>query len=214
MNDALAATSAPRLPLQARARARFDVVLETAHALLAENGHDGFSIQAIAERSGFTRASIYNFFPTPIAILTALAARELQALEDALLTGARYGALADWQQQLRETVNLAVRFYRQRPVAQLLILGGPLTDENYRAQALTIRHLGHLSQRLLRHAGVVLPEHPVDVNVLAVELGTACMRHSVLLHGRITEAMRVETADVMIRYLAPYVHAFASDSGG
>lgn len=204
MDDARPIPSAARAPLQSRGQARFETVLDAARALLADEGFAGFSIPALAERLGFTRASIYNFFPTPFAVLNELARRELLALEERLrpLGDNRSSA---WTEQIRLTVREVARFYRERPVAQLLILGGPLTDESYRAQALTIEHLGGLSQRMFEAAGVRLPEKPVDVMVVAVEIGTTCLRHSVYRHGKITPAYVEEAAEAMIRYLAPYV---------
>lgn len=205
MNDLHAGLSAPRAPLQPRGQARFEQVLDAARALLADEGLAGFSIPALAERLGFTRASIYNFFPTPYAVLNELTRRELQLLEERLLALTAAAPELSWQERIRRTVDAAAKFYDERPVAQLLVLGGSLTDEGYRAQALTVQHLGNLSQRLFADAGVRLPRAPVDVMSLAVELGITCFRHSVLLHQRITRAYRDEAVRVMVGYLQPYV---------
>ncbi|MFA5939691.1 MAG: TetR/AcrR family transcriptional regulator [Sinimarinibacterium sp.] len=204
MDDSAPTLSAARTPLQSRGQARFETVLDAARTLLAEQGFAGFSIPALAERLGFTRASIYNFFPTPFSVLNELARRELLALEERLQALGERGT-QPWTEQIRRTVREVARFYREHPVAQLLILGGPLTDESYRAQALTIEHLGGLSQRLFEAAGVKLPQKPVDVMVLAVEIGTTCLRHSVYRHGKIAPAYVEEAAEAMIRYLTPYV---------
>lgn len=205
MDDSAPGFSAARTPLQSRGQARFETVLDAARALLAEQGFAGFSIPVLADRLGFTRASIYNFFPTPFAVLNELARRELLALEAQLLPLTEHARARAWTEQIRLTVREVARFYRERPVAQLLILGGPLTDESYRAQALTIEHLGGLSQRMFEAAGVKVPQRPVDVMVLAVEIGTTCLRHSVYHHGRITPAYVDEAAEAMIRYLTPHV---------
>lgn len=205
MNDLQAGLSAPRAPLQQRGQARFEMVLDEAAKLLMEQGLSGFSIPALAERLGFTRASIYNFFPTPYAVLNELARRELQEMETRLLALPAEHPPMSWKEQVRVTVNAAAAFHNERPVARLLILGGAQTDESYRAQAMTITHLGSLSQRLFEEAGIHLPRTPVDVMVLAVDLGTTCLRHSVLQHGHITDAYREEATRAMIRYLTPYV---------
>ncbi|WP_162932664.1 TetR/AcrR family transcriptional regulator [Solimonas sp. K1W22B-7] len=205
MNDLQAGLSAPRAPLQQRGQARFELVLEEARKLLIEQGMAGFSIPVLAERLGFTRASIYNFFPTPYAVLNELARRELQDMEQRLVALPAAHPPMSWTEQVRLTVDTAARFHNERPVARLLILGGAQTDESYRAQAMTIDHLGSLSQRLFADAGILLPREPVDVMVLAVDLGTTCFRHSVLLHGHITDAYREEATRAMLRYLTPYV---------
>ncbi|HSW11338.1 MAG TPA: TetR/AcrR family transcriptional regulator [Solimonas sp.] len=205
MNDLEAGITKARAPLQQRGQARFELVLEAAYKLLSEEGFSGFSIPALAEQLGFTRASIYNFFPTPYAVLNELAKRELQSLEQDLVRVGAGRPQMPWQERIRLTVEEAARFYEEHPVAQLLILGGQVSDESYRAQAMTIQHLGGLSQRMFVAAGIPLPQQPVDVMVLAVELATACLRHSVLLHGHITPAFREEAVRVMQRYLTPYV---------
>lgn len=205
MNDLQPGLSAPRAPLQPRGQARFEQVLDASHKLLLEQGLAGFSIPALAERLGFTRASIYNFFPTPYAVLNEMARRELLAMQEQLTQVVAAEPNLSWKQRIRRTVEEATRFYEERPVARLLILGGSVSDENYQAQAMTIQYLGGLSQRMFVEAGIALPQVPVDVMVLAVELGTACLRHSVLLHGRVTPAFREETVKVMLRYLTPYV---------
>ncbi|WP_165797331.1 TetR/AcrR family transcriptional regulator [Solimonas fluminis] len=205
MNDLQAGLSAPRAPSQQRGQARFGLVLDEARKLLTEEGISAFSIPALAQRLGFTRASIYNFFPTPYSVLNELARRELQALEERLLALPAEHPGISWKEQVRLTVDAAARFHNERPVARMLILGGAQTDETYRAQAMTIDHLGSLSQRLFADAGIALPREPVDVMVLAVELGTTCLRHSVLLHGHVTDAYREEATRAMLRYLGPYV---------
>ncbi len=205
MNDFQPGLSSARTPLQQRGQARFEVVLDAASTLLKEQGFTGFSIPALAERLGFTRASIYNFFPTPFAVLNELAKRELVALEERLMPLSEGQPRASWVKQIHRTVREVAQFYRERPVAQLLILGGPLTDESYRAQAITIQHLGSLSQRMFHVAGVALPQEPVDVMVLAVEIGTSCLRHSVFRHGHITPDYVEAAAEAMVRYLTPYV---------
>lgn len=205
MDDSAPSPSAARTPLQSRGQARFETVLDGARVLLEEQGFAGFSIPALAERLGFTRASIYNFFPTPFAVLNELARRELLALEARLAPMSTNAGQRAWTEQIRRTVREVAQFYREHPIAQLLILGGPLTDESYRAQALTIEHLGGLSQRMFESAGVKLPQKPVDVMVLAVEIGTTCLRHSVFHHGRVTPAYVDEASEAMIRYLAPHV---------
>lgn len=210
MDDVQPALSTARLPTQQRGQARFEIVLEAARQLLKEAGFAGFSIPVLAERLGFTRASIYNFFPTPYAILNELARRDLEALEDHLVRRISGTRLGGWKERIRFTVSEAARFHNNHPVARLLVLGGTLTDEGYRAQTITIRHLGGLSQRLFADVGIVVPREPVDVMMLAVELGVACFRQSVLLHGRVTPDYESEAAQVMTRYLAPYVRqAFA-----
>jgi AcrR family transcriptional regulator len=194
-----------RKPLQQRSLDRVEAVLDESRKVLAREGIAGFSIPVIAERLGYTRASIYNFFPTPYAILNELARRDLVALEESIVQYLLGQPRAPWRERVRGSVRAAVQFYDKHPVARMLILGGALTDEGYRALALTVRHLGAAAQRLFSGVGpYALPQVPVDVSTLAVDLGTTCLRQSVLLHGKIVRAYEEEAVRVMTGYLESY----------
>jgi AcrR family transcriptional regulator len=205
MNAVLQPMLQARQPLQQRSRDRFEQVLKAADALLAERGLAGFSIPELAARLGYTRASIYKFFPTPYAVLNELAQRYLKLLEDDLVGFAAELSRQSWIEVGTTVVNRATAFYEAHPVARLLILGGPLTDDGYRAQELTIQRLGTLLRQLSQQRGILLPREPVDVATQAVEIGTGCFRQSYFRHGRITDAYRKEAAYAMLAYLSRYV---------
>jgi AcrR family transcriptional regulator len=195
----------PRQPFQQRAKDRFEHVIEEAQVLLLEQGIAGFSIPALAERLGYVRGTIYNLFPTPNALLNELVQRYLGELETALV--AEGGRLIDrpWQETLRGISVIAANFYNSRPVARMLLLGAPVSDESYRAFELTIQHLGGLANQLLVQRGLELPPAPPDIAMLAVELGTTCFRVSVLMHGEITAAYQEEARRVMVAYLSEFL---------
>lgn len=191
-------------PRQDRAISRFEHVLKAADALLRAEGLAGFSIPKLAETLGYSRASIYKFFPTPYAVLNELARRYLEQLEQVLTAEAAQVLNQPWDQATATIVGLAAGFYERHPVARILILGGPLTDDSYRAQELTIQRLGKLAKALLARQGIALPEGSPDVATLAVEIGTTCFRLSHFVHGRITPEYRAEAAHAMIGYLSRY----------
>lgn len=205
MNQPLNADALPRRPLQQRAKDRFERVLAEAEAMLLEQGLGGFSIPLLAERLECPRATIYKFFPTPYAIYNELLRRYLAALEQALSIGAApvVARGLPWREAATALVAHAAGFHNSHPVARLLILGGPVSDECYRAQEITIQHLGGLTRRLFATASIALPEQP-DVASLAVDIATTCFRQSVFLHGEITAAYRDEAAYAMIGYLSRY----------
>lgn len=205
MNQALNRDALPRQPLQQRAKERFERVLEEAEALLLEAGLGGFSIPLLAERLGYPRATVYKFFPTPYAVLNELLRRCLAQLEESLALKAEpvVARGLPWREAARLLVTHAAAFHNANPVARLLILGGPVSDESWRAQEITIQHLGSLTRRLFAAVGVKLPQEP-DVATLAIDIGTTCFRHSVFLHGAITPAYRDEAVYAMVAYLARY----------
>ncbi|MDJ0930165.1 TetR/AcrR family transcriptional regulator [Breoghania sp.] len=67
-----------KIPIQARARATVDAILEATARIL--QGGDGWTLStnAIARRAGVNIGSLYQYFPDKNAILVALARRELE----------------------------------------------------------------------------------------------------------------------------------------
>lgn len=204
MNLALKEGVVARQPQRLRARTRFDLVLDTAEALICDEGLSGFSIPALAARLGYTRGSIYKFFPTPYAVLNELALRQLSALEQRLTQRAGATMALTWHDALRAISFEAVAFYNETLVARLLLLGGPVTDDSYRALELLIQRLGGLTRQILEPRGIFLPTHQPDAATLMVEIGTSCFRVSQFLHGEITPEYRDEAIRAMVAYLSSY----------
>lgn len=68
---------------RARARQeRYDAVFAAAIALFVERGYDGTTMEAIADRAGAARASVFNYFPRKQAILAEWAARRRRAVRE------------------------------------------------------------------------------------------------------------------------------------
>lgn len=190
-----------RTPLQDRSRHRVGIILQEAEALLKADGLSGFSIPVLAERLGYPRATIYKFFPTPYAVLNSLAERHLEALEKALYGMA--GTLtkdSDWREITRRMVEIAANYYCEQPVACILLLGGPVTDESYRSLEYTINRLGKLTHNMMQLAGLTMLEDPCEA-ALAIEFGTASLRFSYFLHQTITPEYIEAAGDVMIAFI-------------
>lgn len=194
-------------PKQARARERFDAALKEAEALLLEVGLSGFSIPLLAERLGCTRGSLYVYFATPNALLNELAKRYLAEIAIVFSTSHQLSGLP-WRRGIETGVEIAADFYNRHPVARLIILGGAVSDFSFRAQEITIKRIGDLGRAAWEARGIALPTQP-DVTTLAIDLGMACFRRSVFEHGTITPVYRTTTAQVMNRFLEPYVEPSA-----
>ncbi len=67
--------SAVRPPKQRRSRESYERVLDAAHALLEENGFEGFTVQEVAVRSGVSIGAIYERFGNKETLLRAVHAR-------------------------------------------------------------------------------------------------------------------------------------------
>jgi AcrR family transcriptional regulator len=71
-------TPSVRPPQQRRSRDSYQRVLEAAHALLEENGFDGFTVQEVARRSGVSVGAIYERFGNKETLLRAVHARLME----------------------------------------------------------------------------------------------------------------------------------------
>ena len=105
-------------PRQARAQHTVDAIIEAAARILEEQGHGGFTTNAVAELAGVSIGTLYQYFPDKDALLGALIARETTLLVEeaeaaSLMTGG--------QEALDSLVQAAVRHQVRRPhLARLL----------------------------------------------------------------------------------------------
>lgn len=188
-------------PQRAAGLRRYDAVLAEAEILLQEGGINGFSIPALAERLDFTRRSIYKFFPTPYALFNEITLRYLNMLERELAARAANFSGLSWQKMIGEMVTVAANFHNRHPVSRMLILGGAVSDESFRATEFSVRKLGELTRGIFDQHGVTLPKHP-DVASLSVDIGMAVFRVSNLFHGEISADYKAEASHAMIAYLS------------
>src|ERR1700709_2244902 len=73
------ATAAPRKePVQARSTARLTALLDAAAAAVQELGYERLTTAMVAERAGASIGTVYRYFPDRIAVLQALASRNLE----------------------------------------------------------------------------------------------------------------------------------------
>jgi AcrR family transcriptional regulator len=204
MRDELDTLATAKRPTQKRACERFERVLAAAEELLVEGGLSGFSIPLLAERLGYTRGSVYAYFPTAHALLNELAERHLGRLLTVFASSSELASLP-WRRGIEAGVQVASDYYDSNPAARMLILGGAVTDSTFRAQELTIKGIGQLGRLAWQTRGIALPKEQPDVAALAIDLGVACLRRAVFEHGEIVESYRRAAAQVMITFLEPYV---------
>ncbi|TAJ53248.1 MAG: TetR/AcrR family transcriptional regulator [Nevskiaceae bacterium] len=209
MQESLDPAAIDKQPTQQRARERFDRILLEAEQLLIEQGLSGFSIPVLAERLGYTRGSVYAYFPTPYAILNELVGRYLVQLEAMFYSRSEELRRVGLNQGIRMIVKHAADFHNAHPAARLLILGGAVTDDSYRAQERTNKRLGDLG-RMVWYGGAALPAGLPDITTLAADLGTACFRRSYFEHGEITPPYREAAARAMTGFLSAYAQALAA----
>jgi AcrR family transcriptional regulator len=72
-----------RPPKQRRSRESYERVLDAAHALLEENGFEGFTAQEVAVRSGVSIGAIYERFGNKETLLRAVHQRLMDSMSEA-----------------------------------------------------------------------------------------------------------------------------------
>ncbi len=106
-----------KAPRRAAGRVRVESILDATDRLIGDAGADGLGLPAVAAAAGTSASSLYHFFPTLDALLTALLgrynARQDQWLARALTENAPYRR---WADLLNTQMRAARTFYDQHPV--------------------------------------------------------------------------------------------------
>lgn len=120
---AATAGTEPRRPSQQRSRLRFELLLDAADALLADNETTDVGLYDIAGAATVPPASVYHLFPTKEAAFVALAERYLVGLSHHIVRPVRSGQLRRWQDLVSIELHRAVEFYNANKVMSKLFFG-------------------------------------------------------------------------------------------
>ena len=192
-------------PQQRRSREKVTEVRKAAEKIILEESLEACTIAALSEKTGYPRATIYMFYPAPLALFNDLAAIHIKNMQTAIVEQAEYiGAGPDWRNVTARVVHVAGEYFRNNPVAGKLALG-PLSDSSHRAWENTLMHLGKKMEAMLRSRGVKLRESETDTCTLIMEFGISSFRYSYFVHGYVTPAYEKAAIEVMLSFLNGYV---------
>ena len=105
-------------PRQARAQHTVNAIIEASARILEEQGHGGFTTNAVAELAGASIGTLYQYFPDKDALLGALIARETSRLVEEVEAAS---IVVAGREALDEVIQAAVRHQMRRPrLARLL----------------------------------------------------------------------------------------------
>lgn len=126
-----------RKPKQARSLQRYEHILDTAEALILENGYDAMTTNAIAERADVSIGSLYQYFPNKDAILLALSERYVEQRRALSANMADEHAIKTLP--LPELVEFLIEpiiaFYEQHPALTYIYLGTDISPDMAAAYA-------------------------------------------------------------------------------
>ena len=102
-------------PVQARSTARLSALLDAAAVIIDEIGYERLTTAMVAERAGASIGTVYRYFPDRIALLQALAARNLERVLGQVvdvIADERYGS---WSDALDAAFGILVAAFRTEP---------------------------------------------------------------------------------------------------
>lgn len=73
-----------KLPTQERAQRTIETIFQTTAQILESEGEQGLTTNKVAQQAGFSIGTLYQYFPSKEAILSALIARERRRVMDEL----------------------------------------------------------------------------------------------------------------------------------
>ncbi len=192
--------STPKLPVQDRSRDRVERVLDAAEDLVNVYGAGHVTMQMISRGSGVGRASVYQFFPSILAVWKALALRYLAALQAHFERNVSSTEFAHWTDLWDALIDAAIEFYDANPLARSILLGSDGTQEIRIADPEYDRRyaewIAEHFANLVEQDRVLSVEH-LRVNVTCT---TALFSLSVWEHGRITPFYAAEAKRVSKMY--------------
>lgn len=175
---------------------RYNRIIDAAESLILEQGSlDHLTLEAVAQRAGVPRVSLYYFFDSIGALLDTLYQRAVQRMVAELPPPP---ATQDWRALLELYVDSVRAFYLNNRVEMILALM-PVSHESYNQAC---QAFGEALYGLLTERGAI-PKSKKMLRAcsIVVELPDLVWRKSLIEKGGLTPAFHTEAKRVVIAYL-------------
>jgi len=117
-------TSVRKIPTQARAKERFERILDAARSLIEENGSEHLKMSDVAAGAGVPIGSVYQYFPDKSAVIITLAERIMELVHDGLTTAMdEVNSLEEAEDALNSTLMAYYQLFLAEPVARDIWFG-------------------------------------------------------------------------------------------
>jgi AcrR family transcriptional regulator len=113
-------------PVQARSAARLEALLDAAASVVEELGYERLTTAMVAERAGASIGTVYRYFPDRIAVLQALAARNLDRVLERIRGEFVDEKYTTWAAALTAGFDIFVEAFRTEPGFRSLRVGDVL----------------------------------------------------------------------------------------
>ena len=175
---------------------RYNRIIEAAEGLILEaNSLQGITLEAVAQRAGVPRVSLYYFFDSIESLLDALYQRGVQNLVASLPQAPR---AADWREMMLLYIDGVRDFYLSNRVEMILAL----VPVSLLSVNQVSRDFGQSLFQLLHAQGLVPKTQKVlRACEMTSELADLVWRKSLIEKGTLTPAYTREVKRVVIAYL-------------
>ena len=189
-------TKSTRKPTRKPGIERYNRIIEAAEGLILEaNSLQGITLEAVAQRAGVPRVSLYYFFDSIESLLDALYQRGVQKMVASLPQAPR---AADWREMMLLYVDGVRDFYLSNRVEMILAL---LPVSLFSVNQVS-RDFGQSLFQLLHAQGLVPKTQKVlRACEMTSELADLVWRKSLIEKGTLTPAYTREVKRVVIAYL-------------
>jgi AcrR family transcriptional regulator len=190
------ATKPTRKPTRKPGIERYNRIIEAAEELILEaNSLRGITLDAVAQRAGVPRVSLYYFFDSIESLLDALYERGVQKMVASLPQAPR---AADWREIMLLYVDGVRDFYLSNRVEMILAL----VPVSLLSVNQVSRDFGKSLFQLLHAQGLVPKTQKVlRACEMVSELADLVWRKSLIEKGTLTPAYTREVKRVVIAYL-------------
>jgi len=112
-----------KTPVQERSKQTIETILDAATQVLQVEGEERFTTNRVAEKSGFSIGTLYQYFPNKNAIVEALVERERIAIEATVAKAISKADPHEIEDVIRTVVRTAINaFGRRRKLRKFVII--------------------------------------------------------------------------------------------
>ncbi len=111
-----------KLPRQERSAATVDAIVEATARLLVERGYEGTTTRRVAERAGVSVGSLYQYFPSRDALVTAVIEHHVDEVLDGIGTLLRRLETAAIDRAVGEVVGAVLELHDRDPGLHVILM--------------------------------------------------------------------------------------------
>jgi AcrR family transcriptional regulator len=192
---------------QDRSRATVDALIEATARILVRDSFDRASTNRIAEEAGVSIGSLYQYFPSKEALVSAVIERHHQELMQVVRGALAEVAALPLEQAVRKAVAVAIKAHRVNPrLHRVLAEQIPRTGKLKNIEAFNRENYALFRAYLEGHRDEIRAvdlELAAFVCVTAIEAlaHTAVLRHPEMLSDEAAGALVEEATRLVVRYL-------------